>query len=143
MTPQIRSPKPSRFAAAAVLIASAIRARLNPATWLQLSLLLSPAPVQAGPLHFGTNEINPGQIFLFAAPLNARARPEASRLGHGGEPARGALVLPAGFDLRKPCPLLVVSVPSGGSAIGMMRAYTNVALKEGWAVLAADGPRVP
>jgi predicted esterase len=98
--------------------------------------------VQAWPLHFGTNEISPGQIIQFAVPLNARARAEASHLGHGGESARGALVLPTGFDLRKPCPLLIVSVPSGGSAIGMMRAYTNVAWKEGWAVLAADGPRV-
>jgi predicted esterase len=115
---------------------------MNLKTWLHLSLLFSPVPAPAWPLHFGTNEISPHQIIHFTVPLNARARSEASRLGHGGEPARGVLVLPAGFDLRKPCPLLIVSVPSGGSAIGMMRAYTNVALKEGWAVLAADGPRV-
>ena len=116
---------------------------MNPKTWLHVSLFFWPVLAQAWPLHFGTNEISPGQIIQFTVPLNARARSEASPLGHGGEFARGALVLPAGFDLRKPCPLLIVSVPSGGSAIGMIRAYTNMAWREGWAVLAGDGPRVP
>jgi len=52
-------------------------------------------------------------------------------------------VTPPGLtNLLKPCPLLVVSVPSGGSAIGWMRTVTNTALEEGWAVLAADGPKV-
>ncbi len=32
--------------------------------------------------------------------------------------------------------------PSGGSAIDWMRSVTNRAFKEGWAVLAADGPKV-
>jgi predicted esterase len=56
--------------------------------------------------------------------------------------AKAALVVPENFDLRKPCRLLVVSVPSGGSAIAAIQSYTNAALSEGWAVLAADGPRV-
>lgn len=78
----------------------------------------------------------------FTAPLNVTAQSEVSRLGRRENWVKGALVLPASFDLRKPCPLLIVSVPSGGSAMAAMRGYTNVALKLGWAVLAADGPRV-
>ena len=56
------------------------------------------------------------------------------------ESAEAALVLPETFDLNKPCRLLVISVPSGSSSISAMSAYTNVALSEGWAVLAVDGP---
>ena len=99
--------------------------------------------VPAQTLHFGTNVVVPGKILEFTVPLNARAKWEASRIGQPASIAKGALVLPAGVtNLIKPCPLLIVSVPSGGSAIRWLPAVTNIAWAEGWAVLAADGPKV-
>lgn len=76
-------------------------------------------------------------------PSDSRAQAEASRLRLPFTPARGALLTPVALtNLLRPCPLLIVSVPSGGSAISWMRDVTNRALNEGWAVLAADGPKV-
>ena len=49
--------------------------------------------------------------------------------------------MPDGFDAKQIWPLLVVGTSSGGSAIAAMRAFTNVALTEGWVVLAADSPQ--
>src|SRR3954463_812052 len=105
-------------------------------------LLLFPLSLVSQTLHFGTNLIAPGQIVQFPAVLNAKGKWETGKLKLPAGPATGALVLPEGFDLRKPWPLVIVSVPSGGRSIPMMRAYTNVALTLGYAVLAADGPAV-
>jgi len=89
-------------------------------------LLLFPLASMAQGLRFGTNVATPGQIIYFQA-----------------RQAKGALVLPEGYtNLLKPGRLLVYSVPSGGSAISSMSSVTNVALSQGWAVLAADGPKV-
>lgn len=91
-----------------------------------LVLILFPLVSVAQGLRFGTNVAAPGHIIYFAA-----------------RQARGALVLPEGYtNLLKPGRLLVVSVPSGGSAISWMPSVTNMALSQGWAVLAADGPKV-
>jgi len=77
-------------------------------------------------LRFGTNIAAPGEIIHFAV-----------------RQAKGALVLPEGYtNLLRPGRLLVFSVPSGGSATSAMPGITNVALSQGWAVLAADGPRI-
>jgi hypothetical protein len=103
-----------------------------------LSATLAPAAT----LHFGTNIIVFGTPIEFDAPLSARGRMEIGRLGLRLDSVRGALAVPENFDLRKPWPLLVISVPSGGRAIPALNGYTNVALHEGWCVLAADGPRV-
>jgi len=112
--------------------------RLLPFCLLWLTTFGAPAA-----LHFGTNEIPPGVVVEFHAPMNARAGGELSRARVSATFVRGALVLPAHYtNLLKPCPLLIVSVPSGGSAISGMRAMTNIALREGWAVLAAEGPKV-
>jgi hypothetical protein len=68
---------------------------------------------------------------------------EASALRLAVPSVRGALVTPIRLaNLLNPCPLLIVSVPSGGSAIRSLPSVTNTALSEGWAVLAADGPKV-
>ena len=89
-------------------------------------LVLFPLASMAQGLRFGTNVAAPGQIIHFAA-----------------RQAKGALVLPEGYtNLLRPGRLLVVSVPSGGSAISWLPSVTNVALSQGWAVLAADGPKV-
>lgn len=106
-------------------------------------VFLFPVAVFSQTLHFGTNTIAPGLVTEFLAPLNMKARYEVSRIKLQATHARGALLLPEGFDLRKPWPLLIVNVPSGGSSISMMNAYTNAALSLGYVVLAADGPQVP
>ena len=91
-----------------------------------ISLILSSRSTGAQGLRFGTNVAAPGEIVRFAA-----------------RQAKGALVLPEGYtNLLKPGRLLVLSVPSGGSAISALPGITNVALSQGWAVLAADGPKV-
>ena len=94
-------------------------------------------------LHFGTNLVSAGKPIVFQAPLNGRARMETGRLRLLVQNVQGALVTPASLtNLTRPCPLLIVSVPSGGSAISSMPGVTNLALQAGWAVLAADGPKV-
>jgi predicted esterase len=104
--------------------------------------LWQPLAVDAQRLHFGTNLVVPGQSIHFSARFNAQGYLEASRAGVGGV-ARGAFVPPATLtNLLQPCPLLILSVPSGGSAIRWMPNVTNTALERGWAVLAADGPKV-
>jgi predicted esterase len=93
-------------------------------------------------LHFGTNRITPGEILRFAAPVTEQARAEIARTGKAPV-ATGALVLPPGYtNLSKPCALLIISVPSGGSAISRLASVTNVGLPQGWAMLAADGPKM-
>ncbi len=108
-----------------------------------LALFVVPLCGHAQRLHFGTNVVTPGKVIEFTAPLNARALTEISRLRLFGANARCAWVAPEGLtNLSRPCPLLIASVPSGGSAIDWMRSITNRAFKEGWAVLAAEGPKV-
>lgn len=108
-----------------------------------LALFVVPPCGHAQRLHFGTNVVVPGEVIEFTAPFNGRALSEMSRLRLSGANARGAWVAPESLtNLLRPCPLLIASVPSGGSAIGWMRSITNVGFKEHWAVLAADGPKV-
>ena len=90
----------------------------------------------------GTNEVVPSRILTFFAPLNPYARAQVPRLGTNATVARGAIVLPEGWNSGRPIPILVVCSPSGSPAIPQLHGYTNAALTEGWAVLAADGPRV-
>ena len=106
-------------------------------------LALLPLSAMGQRLHFGTNLLSAGSVITFSAPLNPKAGMEVSRLGLTGSSAKGAFVAPAGLtNLLKPRPLLILSVPSGGSAIGAIRGVTNEALNAGWVVLAADGPKV-
>lgn len=94
-------------------------------------------------LHFGTNRVQSGRVVEFIAPPNAGARLGANRTRRLLTSVKGAFILPPGCsNLARPCPLLIFSVPSGGSATKYMSSMTNVALAEGWAVLAADGPKL-
>ena len=109
--------------------------------WLPLTIL--PFSASAQRLHFGTNLVQPGKVVEFAAPLNGKARMEASALRLAIPSVRGAFVAPAGLtNLLKPCPMLLLSVPSGGSSFRWLPSITNTALSEGWGVLAADGPKL-
>src|SRR5678815_2297310 len=110
---------------------------------LVVLLLFGGGEAFAQRLHFGTNLVIPGSVITFNAPLNGRARMETGRLRLAVGNVQGAFVAPATLtNLARPCPLLVVSVPSGGSAIRWMPTVTNLAWETGWMVLAADGPRV-
>ena len=105
-------------------------------------LLCFPSLALAQNLHFGTNRIAPGEILRFSAPVAESARAEIARTGKPAT-ANGALVLPPGYtNLSRPCALLIVSVPSGGSAISFLPSVTNAGLSRGWAMLAADGPKI-
>ena len=107
---------------------------------LLLALALS---ARGQTLHFGTNLVSTGQVVEFSAPLNAKAAAEVLRAGRSAQFVKGAFFLPPGYtNLSRPCPLLVFSVPSGGAATKWMSSMTNVALSEGWALFAADGPKV-
>jgi len=106
-------------------------------------LAFSIAASACAQLHFGTNKIVSGEVLEFRAAPNSSAKNEAASVGVAIPYVSGAFVLPRGFtNLSRPCPLVIVSVPSGGAAIRSIAAYTNVALSEGWAVFAADGPKV-
>ena len=106
--------------------------------WLALLMpvlaLAAPAP---------TNLPTPQKIIQLSVPVNGRAAVEASRAGSPGVATLKAVVaLPQDFDPRRTWPVLLVTAPSGSSAVQSLSAYTNVALSQGWVVVAVDGPKV-
>jgi hypothetical protein len=113
---------------------------------LAIALLLLARPsahsAPAPALWLGTNQVPAGTVVMFTAPPNAKARLEASRLSHRVDFTKGAIAVPPRFNLRTPWPILVVSVPSGGSSTKAVQGYTNAAFGQGWVVLAGDGPTV-
>src|SRR5262245_31970117 len=110
-----------------------------------LSLFISVLPVatSAAPMWLGTNQVFPGRIVEFAVTPNARAGMEAVRAHRVVSLLKGAVAVPEGFNLVKPRPILIVSVPSGGSPIKAMPGYTNAALSADWVLLAGEGPPIP
>src|SRR5262245_63206228 len=92
----------------------------------------SPTP-QA--VRLGTNVVVPGKLVEFTVPLTVNAKWWVGQAKRKADSAKGGLIVPQGFDPRKPCRLLIVSVPSGGWAIPSLRFYTNVAFSRDWAVL--------
>ena len=90
-----------------------------------------------------TNAPSPARIVEIKVPVNNAAAVESQKIGLGGVTTlRAVLALPAGFDARRAWPVLLVTAPSGASAVQSLGAYTNVALAAGWVVAAVDGPRV-
>jgi predicted esterase len=105
--------------------------------WLLLLLVLTASAQPA------TNVPAPPRIVELKVAANTAANAEASRAGMPGVlTLKGAVALPAGFDPRRAWPVLLVTAPSGASAVQSMSAYTNIALQLGWVVVAVDGPRV-
>jgi hypothetical protein len=85
----------------------------------------------------------PARIVQIQVPVNNAAAIESQKIGLGGVTTlRAVVAMPAGFDPRKPWPVLLVTASSGSSAVQMLGAYTNTALAAGWVVTAVDGPRV-
>jgi len=90
-----------------------------------------------------TNSPAPARIVELNVPANNAAFVEAGRAGVPGITSLKAVIaLPVGFDPRKSWPVLLVTAPSGSSAVHALGWYTNVALAEGWVVVAVDGPQV-
>lgn len=125
-----------------------------PARGALLAILLpwagaAPAAVEAdaGPSRtapvarrLGTNELAGGRPLAYRAPLSAYARAQVPRLGTNVPFVSAVLVLPPDWSERSSVPVLVVCSSSGAPAIPQLKGYTEAALAEGWAVLAADGP---
>ncbi len=108
-----------------------------PKLWV---LLLCPVLVFAQT----TNSIAPPKVIRFALPANGIAVVEAARSGIAGLTTLEAVVaLPKGFDPRRPWPVLLITAPSGASAIAGFSRYTNVCLAANWLTVAVDGPKVP
>jgi hypothetical protein len=106
--------------------------------WL---LLLTPTLALAAPAP--TNPPAPPKIIQLSIPANSRVAIEASHAGVRGVATLKAVVaLPEGFDPRRSWPVLIVTAPSGSSAVQSLWGYTNVALAQGWVVAAVDGPKV-
>jgi len=83
------------------------------------------------------------QILEFPVALTREARISVSNSKNTPvDFARGAIAVPRNFDPSLPTPILLVSGTSDGdgSSVRAMQAFTNIALRLGWIVIAADGP---
>lgn len=109
-------------------------------------------PIPAAPSSLATNspaatnapyKMPEGRILGLPVPLTPAAR---TSILNSKNPvvdmARGAIAVPPGFDRDIPTPILLVTATSDGeaSSVRAMQSYTNVALRMGWIVIAADGP---
>lgn len=94
----------------------------------------------------GTNapyKIPENRILEFAVPLSATAKiAVANSKNPPVDFAKVAIAVPPGFDPEIPTTILLVGGTSDGdgSSIRPMQAYTNIALRLGCIVVAADGP---
>jgi predicted esterase len=105
-------------------------------------VLLILSPVYGAEVPFGPLKVTPGQKIEFLAPVNPLDKLEVHKEGNAPvENARGALILPEGFHFKTNTYLLIINTTSDGAGLNIpaMSAYTNVALTNGWMVLAADG----
>src|SRR5688572_21151374 len=85
----------------------------------------------------------PNRIIEFMVPLSPSAKVSVlSSRNPAVEYARAAIAVPLGFDPEIPTPILLICSTSDGdaSSIRVMPAFTNVALRLGWVVIAADPP---
>jgi len=82
----------------------------------------------------------PGEIFTLEVPLSAKRRAEATKDGNAGlAHAKMAIAVPQNFDPQKSWPVLVISNTEAYSNIDSMRQFKDVAIGEGWVIMAADG----
>lgn len=91
----------------------------------------------------GTNVVRGGGSYSYRAPLSTYAKAQVAQLRTNVPYVSAVLVLPDDWETRPILPLLIVCCSSGALAIPQVAGYTNPALAQGWAVLAADGPRLP
>jgi hypothetical protein len=77
-----------------------------------------------------------------AIPLTTGASREIAATGQRVTSLKASVDVPPAFDARSTWPVLLVCAPSGSSAVRASSSFTNIALGQGWIVVAVDGPRV-
>ncbi|MGZ8941025.1 MAG: hypothetical protein ACXW32_17605 [Limisphaerales bacterium] len=87
-------------------------------------------------------KIPEGRIMQFNVRVTREAKLALAAKNQAVDFAKGAIAIPENFDPELPTPILLISGSSDGdgSSIRMMPAFTNVAFRLGWMVIAADGP---
>ena len=121
------------------------RARLFSVIGLILLLLAGSGAAIAGSLAFGGVPFSPGSTVKANVPLSAQEKSLASQGGNAVPPnAVAVLATPSNFDPRKSWPVLVVCSTSDSKRQNrddLVDFYARVGLREGWVVLAGDGPQ--
>lgn len=99
----------------------------------------------AGSLTFAGVPFSPGSTVKANVPLSAQEKSLASQGGNSVPPnAVAVLATPSNFDPRKSWPVLVVCSTSDSKRQNrddLADFYARVGLREGWLVLAGDGPQ--
>ena len=87
-------------------------------------------------------KIPENRILQFTVPITREGKIALAAKSQVVDVAKAAIAVPANFDPEVPTPILLVcgSSDGDGSSIRMMPAFTNVALRLGWMVIATDGP---
>jgi hypothetical protein len=104
------------------------------------------ATTNAPPLTNAPYKMPENRILEFPVPLSRAARIAAANSKNPpAEFAKAAIAVPSGFDPEIPTPILLVCATSDGegSSIRVLPAFTNIAFRLGWIVIAADGPLKP
>ena len=114
------------------------RTNLANSLTIPLDLSTNAASTNAGPYKVPEN-----RIVEFLVPLSPAAKVSVESSKNAKVRfTRAAIAVPEGFEPDIPTPILLVNGTSdgNGSSIRPMHSFTNVALRLGWIVIAADGP---
>src|SRR5437773_7505270 len=121
------------------------RARLFSVAGLILLLHAGSVAATAGSLTFAGVGFSPGSTVKANVPLSAQEKSLATQGGNAVPPNAVAMVAtPSNFDPRKSWPVLVVCSTSDSKRQNrddLVDFYGRVGLREGWVVLAGDGPQ--
>jgi hypothetical protein len=119
--------------------------RLFSVTGLIVLLHAGSVAATAGSLTFAGVPFSPGSTVKANVPLSAQEKSLASQGGNIVPPnAVAVLATPSNFDPRKSWPVLVVCSTSDSKRQNrddLADFYARVGLREGWLVLAGDGPQ--
>jgi hypothetical protein len=123
----------------------AYRVRLLSMAQVVILLHVGSVAATAGSLTFGATPFSPGSTVKANVPLNAQEKSLASQ-GGNAVPSNAVAVLatPSNFDPQKTWPVLVVCSTSDSKRQNrddLADFYGRVGLREGWLVLAGDGPQ--
>src|SRR5215470_16513633 len=120
-------------------------ARLLSVAGLVLLLHAGSIAATAGSLTFGGIAFSPGSTVKANVPLSAQEKSLAAQGGNAVPPNAVAVVAtPSNFDPQKTWPVLVVCSTSDSKRQNrddLADFYGRVGLREGWVVLAGDGPQ--